>query len=293
MNCAGLSSKWQSFNKLINDLSPSAFFLQETKLGKKQKFNIENSDYTIFRLAREKTGGGGLALGALNDLKPVLLKEGDDETEAISIQIEVTKLKIRLVVGYGACDSDRQAKKLETSQKERKMKLWQFIENEVIEAETNEQGLIVQIDANAYVGSEIVKNDPKPQNPNGKLFADFLERNPSVIVVNNLDLCKGLITRVRKTIHKSEEAVLDFFLINSLMLPFLVEMKVDIHDEYTLTNHAQNKKSNKSKLSDHRPLILKLNLEFSKLKPQRVEGFNFKSEECQANFSAQSTYKMF
>jgi hypothetical protein len=285
MNCAGLSSKWQSFNKLINDLSPSAFFLQETKLSKKQKFNIENSDYTIFRLAREKTGGGGLALGALNDLKPVLLKEGDDETEAISIQIEVTKLKVRLVVGYGACDSDRQAKKLKTSQKERKMKLWQFIENEVIEAETNEQGLIVQIDANAYVGSEIVKNDPKPQNPNGKLFADFLERNPSVIVVNNLDLCKGLITRVRKTIHKSEEAVLDFFLINSLMLPFLVEMKVDIYDKYTLTNHAQNKKNNKSKLSDHRPLILKLNLEFSKLKPQRVEGFNFKSEECQANFS--------
>ena len=37
MNCAGLSSKWQYFNKLINDKSPRAFFLQETKLNKKTK----------------------------------------------------------------------------------------------------------------------------------------------------------------------------------------------------------------------------------------------------------------
>ena len=51
------------------------------------------------------------------------------------------------------------------------------------------------------------------------------------------------------------------------------------------SNYAQNKKNIKIKLSDHRPLILKLNLEFSMLKPQRVEGFNFKREECGANFS--------
>ena len=288
MNCAGLSSKWQSLNKVINDLSPCAFLLQETKLRKKQIFHIENKEYVIFRLEREKTGGGGLAIGALQDLKPILLKEGDDETEAISIQIEVTELKIRLVVGYGACESDRQAKKLETTQNDRKDKLWEFIENEAIEAETNEQGLIVQIDANVYAGPTIVKDDPNPQNQNGKLFAKFLERNPGIIVVNNLSLCKGLITRVRKTIHKTEEAVLDFFLVNSLMLPFLVEMKVDIHNEYTLTNHAQNKKNNKSKMSDHRPLFLEVNLQFSRLKPDRNEVFNFKSEECQIKFTEDS-----
>ena len=288
MNCAGISSKWQSFNKLVNDISPSVFFLQETKLYKKQKFKIDNEDFVIFRLEREKTGGGGLALGALRDLKPILLKEGDDETEALSIQIEVTNLKIRLVVGYGACGSDRQAKKLEIEQKERKMKLWDFIEREAIEAESKAQGLIVQIDANAYVGPEIVENDPNPQNPNGKIFSEFLERNPGIIVVNNSSLCTGLITRFRKTIKKTEAAVLDFFLINSLMLPFLVDMKIDIHDEYTLTNHAQNKKNKMSKQSDHRPLFLKLNLQFSKLKPDKQEVFNFKSENCRAEFSAAS-----
>ena len=42
MNCAGLNSKWQSFNKLILDLSPGVFFGQETKLTKKQNFKIQN-----------------------------------------------------------------------------------------------------------------------------------------------------------------------------------------------------------------------------------------------------------
>ena len=68
------------------------------------------------------------------------------------------------------------------------------------------------------------------------------------------------------------------------MLPFIVEMKIDEIDEYTLTNHAQNKKNKHIVMSVHRPLTLSLNLEFSKIKPQRVEYFNFKSEECRKKF---------
>ena len=285
MNCAGLSSKWQSLNKLINDLSPCAFFLQETKLKKKQIFHIDNKDYIIFRLKREHSGGGGLAIGALKELKPILLKEGNYEAEAISVQIEAENLKIRLVIGYGACENDKQAKKLDLTQKERKSKLWDFIENESIEAETNNQGIIVQLDASAHLGSEMIENDPNPQNPNGKLFAEFLKRNPAMIVVNSLSLCKGLITRIRKLTNKTEKAVLDFYLVNSLMLPFLVEMKIDVEDEYTLTNHAQNKKNGQSKKADHRPLFLKLNLRIEKLKPEREVLFNFRSEECQSKFT--------
>ena len=215
----------------------------------------------------------------------MLLKEGDDESEAMIVQIEINKLQIRLVVGYGACESDRQAKKLETTQKERKNKLWEYLEEEVIEAEIKNQGLIIQIDANASLGPGLLKDDPNPQNLNGKLFADFLKNNPAIIVVNNLDLCEGVITRRRKTIKRTEEAALDFFLVNSVMIPFIETMKIDIIDEFTLSNHAQNRKNGKSVLSDHRPLILNRNLEFRKIKPQRKEQFNFKSEDCQKMFT--------
>ena len=285
-NCAGLSSKWQSFNKLINDIKPAVFFGQETKLKKKQKFKVENSKYIIFRLEREKkTGGGGLVIGALEDINPVLVKEGDDECEALTVQVKVNKLEARLVVGYGACESDRQAKKLDITQKERKQILWDYLETEVSEAENKCQGLVIQIDANASLGPEWINDDPNPQTTNGKLFADFLERNPALIVVNSLNICKGLITRCRKTINKTEKSVLDFFLVNSVMLPFVEEMKIDDTDEYTLSNHSQNKKNRGSVNSDHRPLILKMNLEFTKLKPQRKEQFNFKTEDCQQLFT--------
>ena len=283
-NCAGLSSKWQSFNKLINDIKPGAFFAQETKLNKKQKFKIDNPEYKIFRLERQATGGGGLVIGALENLKPVLIKEGDDESEALTVLIEVSTLKVRLVVGYGANESDRQAKKLETTQKERKQKLWEYLDQEITEAENKGQGLVIQIDANAYLGSDIIPNDPNDPNGTGNLFREFLKRNPAITVVNSLQLCKGVITRRRTTINGIEEAALDFFLVNSVMLPFIMEMRVDVHDEYTLTNHAQNKKNEKSVKSDHRPLFLEMNLEFTKIKPQRLEFFNFKSEECQQVF---------
>ena len=78
----------------------------------------------------------------------------------------------------------------------------------------------------------MLKNDPNPQNHNGKIFADFLKRNPALIVVNSLNLCEGVITRQRTTIKKTEEAALDFFLVNSVMLPFVEKMKIDV----TLTN---------------------------------------------------------
>ena len=193
-------------------------------------------------------------------------------------------MKIRCVVGYGACESDRQAKHLDISQTERRNKLWEYLDTEVIEAEQNNPGLIIQIDGNAHVGGAILKNDPNPENDDGKVMEDFLKRNPAFIVVNNLGLCIGLINRMRKTIKNVEEAVLDFFLLNSQMLPFLVNMKLDEIDEYTLTNHAQNRKNNNSVKSDHRPLFLEMNLEFTSIKPQSVEQFNFKADDCRQIF---------
>ena len=69
----------------------------------------------LARYSRNYTGW--LVIGALEDIKPILLKEGDDECEAMAVQVKVNQLEVRLVVGYGACESDRQAKKLDTTQK--------------------------------------------------------------------------------------------------------------------------------------------------------------------------------
>ena len=284
INCNGLNSKWQSFNKIIHDLKPCVFFLQETKLPHKQQFKSDTSEYCIFRLEREKSGGGGIALGVTQDLNPILIRMGNDATEAISVKININKFEVRLVVGYGAQENDRQAKLHEMSTDERKMLLWEFLDIEINESQTMEQGLIIQLDANAHLGLDFIKGDPNPRNSNGTLTYEFLERNPAITVVNSLKLCKGLITRRRETIKGVEEAVLDFFLVNEKMLQYLTNMTVDEEEKFALINIAQKKKSKYAKKSDHRTLIMNLNIQFNKIKPDIKEMFNFKSEACQSVF---------
>ena len=63
-------------------------------------------------------GGGGLAIGATTDLESTLIREENDFTEAISVQVTVGELPIRVITAYGA---------QENYTKERKEKIWSFI----------------------------------------------------------------------------------------------------------------------------------------------------------------------
>ena len=145
-------------------------------------------DYQVFYLSRQETQGGGLALGVNKKLESTLLNEGDDDTEVMSVLVVVGDMPIRVIVGYGV---------QENATKEKKEKFWDFIEKEVTEAESLEQGIILQMDGNLHAGDELIKNDPNHQNMNGKLFMQFLQRNPSLTVVNSLTIVEGLITRQR------------------------------------------------------------------------------------------------
>ena len=65
------------------------------------------------------------------------------------------------------------------------------------QAKMTGSGFILHFDGNLWAGSQIIPGDPRPQNKNGKLFQEFLERNPHLSVVNALPQCEGLITRSR------------------------------------------------------------------------------------------------
>ena len=77
----------------------------------------------------------------------------------------------------------------------------------------NETAIIFQIDGNLWTGAEVVKGDPNECNANGKLFKKFLLEHPYLCVVNNLDLCEGTLTRVRKLKNRTERSVLDLFVV--------------------------------------------------------------------------------
>ena len=341
INAAGIKCKQKSFENVLITIKPQIWTIQETKLKPNEKINCEAlNEYQVYYLSRQHSQGGGLALGVSKDIESALIREGDDDTEILSVQIVAGDFPIRIVTGYGP---------QENSNSSIKEKFWEFLEQELIQAEIENQGLLVQIDGNLHAGPQLVKQDPNPQNNNGKIFMDFLERNPNLVVVNTLDLCEGIITRKRivrehvkkhhgtnpsfqceecediclteeelnthitkihfkksqikcgvcrrafltekdfkehnETGHeKIEEAVLDFLIVNEKMRPFLQKMLIDEERMFSLANVAQIKKNKRIIESDHNPIILDLNIQYSKRKPDRIEMFNLKNKACQEMF---------
>ena len=56
VNCAGLSNKLFTFKKMVAELKPSVFFLEETKYKEEGKLKLDN--FVIFELVRESKEGG-------------------------------------------------------------------------------------------------------------------------------------------------------------------------------------------------------------------------------------------
>ena len=135
-------------------------------------------------------------MGCDKALKPVWVREGDDEVEALSVNIFVTNMSIRCVVAYG-CQENQSS--------EKKYNFWKYLDEEVTIANNTESGLVLQFDGNLWAGNKIIPGDPRVQNKNGKMFEDFLLRHPHLTVVNSLPICQGSITRSRSKDGKTGE----------------------------------------------------------------------------------------
>ena len=176
VNAAGIKCKLQSFNHILNKLKPQIWSMQETKLKNKEVLNTEaTKNYQIYYLNRKTSEGGGLAIGVDKNIESILIREGDDIIEAVVVLVMIATVPVRIIAAYGP---------QENANKEKKEKFWEFMEEETNKADLENQGLIVQMDGNCHVGNEIIKNDPNKQNNNGKLFVEFLDRNPTLIVAN-------------------------------------------------------------------------------------------------------------
>ena len=143
VNAAGLGSKMTTFKKILLELKPSVFFVQETKLRNEGRLKLEN--YQMFELIRKNRDGGGLAIGCDKRLKPTWVREGNDNIEALSVDIFVAKKKIRCCVAYGCQESDVL---------ERKEQFWNYLDKEVEFAKYNDAGLVIQFDGNLWAGKK-------------------------------------------------------------------------------------------------------------------------------------------
>ena len=277
-NAAGLNPKRESFYNLINKFLPSVVTIQETKLTKTGLVKIPG--YQIFEKIRKNKKGGGLLTAADDDLNPVLISSGSDENEILTIQADLGQSKIRIINAYGPQEDDGS---------QRTLGFWQEIESEIMNAKDNDCLVIVELDANAKVGKDVIKDDPNQSSNNGKVMLDVLQRQ-NLHIANASDVCEGTITRERVSGEKSEKSIIDYILICEKMKKFLTKMTIDDSRSYVLSRYLKTKNGRKIITSDHNVLMGKFSVKFER-KPRQIrkEFFNFKCQESKQKFQEETS----
>ena len=137
-NSAGIKAKQDSLEAVIKLLgNPSCITLQETKLAKKNVFQLNG--YQVFQKNRNGSGGG-LLTAVDPSLNPMLISTNNEEAEILTVQMEVNKMKIRLINGYGPQDDDSLQNRLN---------FWLGLDQEILSAKSESCLVMVQMDANA------------------------------------------------------------------------------------------------------------------------------------------------
>ena len=71
------------------------------------------------------------------------------------------------------------------------MEFYINMEKEIEQAKNSNRAVIIELDANAKLGHNIIKDDTHPMSENGKLLMGVIERQ-NLFVVNSMELCNGL-----------------------------------------------------------------------------------------------------
>ena len=270
-NAAGLSNKKESFLRNISIFKPAAYFIQESKLTRKNKILVD--DYVIFEHIRNNTVGGGVLTAVHKALNPVSVSEEIEGEEIVVVEANLGKRKVRLINGYGPQESENE---------QVKKNFYSRLDVEVKRAKMAGTLICMEMDSNAKLGPDIIPDDPHPQSANGRLLETLIKDN-NLRVINGSNLCKGTITRKRTTVNATEESVIDHFIVCADMFNYIVSLKVDQERKYCLTKFtSRNGSKTCSKESDHNTLILEVNQEWNttmKNLDPRPEILNFKHGE--------------
>ena len=273
-NSNGLKAKKYSLYAVLRKFdAPSCITIQETKLRFPGTFKIPG--YQIYEKTRMGQGGG-LLTAVDNSLSPMLISSGSNDEEILVIQAQIGNHKIRIINAYGPQEGEA---------KEKTYKFWEEIEKEVILARDENCFILIQMDANAKLGSGIIKKDPHQMSENGTLLNNFILRQ-NLSCLNAHKSCIGSITRHRKTINGEEKAILDYIIACEGLTNFLNTMIVDEKRENVLTKFATTKGIKMKSESDHNILFAQFNLTCQRRKPAgRTEIFDFKNSESLGHFT--------
>ena len=91
-------------------------------------------------------------MAVLKELNPALVSDGGENIEALTVDINVKKMKIACSTAYGPQENDTL---------ENKEIFWNYLEKEAKRAYTEGKGYILQGDLNSWLGNKIIQMTQK------------------------------------------------------------------------------------------------------------------------------------
>ena len=144
------------------------------------------------------------------------------------VQCKVGDLNIRIINGYGPQECSDQNLKQKIEQ------FWKDFEQEIISAENENCEILIQMDANAKVGMDVIQGDPNILTENGKLLLQLCERR-NFCILNSSVLCNGVNTRHRITVNGEEKSIIDYIIVSEKLNQLLKYMMIDDNRVNVLT----------------------------------------------------------
>ena len=243
LNIRGMKSKINSLNDILEEIQPAIFCITETHLMEKEKLDIDEDDYEVFRNDRNQDGGGVL-IGVerrLAHLTTIVEKKKEVE-ESLWVVMNNNQLPLRIGVVYAPQES--------RTAKEKYEEMYKSLDEQISMAKQNNQKLLLVGDFNCKIGEKIPGNDEEI-SVSGKDFLKMIERN-KLQVANTMEMCKGLWTRE----EGGSRSVLDYVIIDQEDKETILEMMVDEEKEFAPTGKSR---SGEETTSDHNTILAKFN----------------------------------
>ena len=124
------------------------------------------------------------------------------------------------------------------------------IKNQFRSANLGREGMLLMLDANVHVGTEGVSACEDSQDTGGKMLLSVIKEE-GLTIVNNLNLCDGVVTRVDP--RYGTNSTIDLAICNTYMMDKIEKMEIDEKGEWKLKNYGK-----KTTETDHNTMLVKV-----------------------------------
>ena len=261
-NVQGFTGKKTSLQYTMGAVHADVVLLTETMT---RKVNVQGCQSVC---PKESVGQNVAVIlaGKMCSYNKMKLYEPNDLKNMLRIRLEVKGTGVRLYTAHLKQQSTHSTDEISSQFDE--------LRNQFQSANTGREAMMIIFDANVHVGSQGVTRCNDAQDSGGRMLLSLVKEE-GLIIVNDLDICSGCVTRVDP--RNGTKSTIDLAICNTFMTDKLISMVIDEDEQWRLKKYG-----NKVTKTDHNTIILELKVEQSSSgkASHQQKRYNIKNEEA-------------